>query len=195
MFWLMNRTLRRVLLAAVVAAGACSSAEAPPGSSSNAAPDSGGAPADSGGEAMPGFRTSRLHYDATRVANGIEIHIPYVYRNVTGDSVYFINCNEIIVPSLEQRVSDTWSSVWTGSSPACMSLPVVVPPDGDYMDTVRVLARPDMDPRFNVADPDGTYRLVWHGVVHSYRSEPPLGTPLPLDERTSNEFTLSAPQP
>jgi hypothetical protein len=187
----MNRALRRVLLAAIAAAGACSSSDAPPAKSGGAeAP-----PAGSGGEPVKGFRTSQLHYDATRVAEGIEISIPYVYRNATGDSVYFINCNEIIVPSLEQPTGDTWSSVWTGASPACMSLPVVVPPDGEYMDTVRVLARPDMDPRFNVADPDGTYRLVWHGVVHSYRNEPPLGTPLPLDERTSNEFTVSAPQP
>jgi hypothetical protein len=51
-----------------------------------------------------------------------------------------------------------------------------------------------MDPQFNVADPDGAFRLVWHGVVHSYRNEPPLGTPLPLEERTSNEFTLSVPR-
>lgn len=175
----MNRALRRVLLAAVAAASACSSSDAPPAGSS--------------GETMRGFRTSRLHYDARRIADGIEIHIPYVYRNATGDSVYFINCNRIIVPSLEKQRGDAWSSVWTGSSPACMSLPVVVPPDGEFMDTVRVLARPDMDPQFNVAAPGGTYRLVWHGVVHSYRNEPPLGTPLPLEERTSNEFTLSAP--
>lgn len=94
----MNRTLRRVLLAAVAAAGACSSSEAPPDSE---------APPESGGEAMGGFRTSRLHYDARRVADGIEISIPYAYRNVTGDSVYFVNCNEIIVPSLEKRIGDT----------------------------------------------------------------------------------------
>jgi hypothetical protein len=177
----MNRALRRVLLAAVAAAGACSSSEAPP--------------AGSGGEPARGFRTSQLHYDATRVANGIEIHIPYVYRNVTGDSVYFINCNEIIIPSLEKQTGGTWSSVWSGATPACLSRPVVVPPDGEYTDTVRVLSAPGMYPQLNVADIDGTYRLVWHGVVHSYRNEPPLGTPLPQDERTSNEFTLSAPHP
>jgi hypothetical protein len=181
----MNLALRRVLLAAVAAAGACSSSEAPP--------DSGGAPADSRGETMPGFRTSRLHYDARRVADGIEISIPYAYRNVAGDSVYFVNCNEIIVPSLEKRMGDTWSSVWTGASPACRSLPVVVPPDGEYMDTVRVLSGPGMYPEIRVADIHGTYRLVWHGVYY-HGDGPPLGTPLPRDERTSNEFTLSAPQ-
>lgn len=182
----MNRTLCRVLLAAV-AAGACSSSETPPRASSETPPDS-------GGEAVRGFRTSQPHYNARLVADAIEIDIPYVYRNVTGDSVYFINCNEIIVPSLEKRTGDTWSSVWSGATPACLSLPVVVPPDGEYVDTVRVHAGPDMYPQFRVADIDGTYRLVWHGVVHSYRNEPPLGTPLPQEERTSNEFTLSAPQ-
>lgn len=175
----MNRALRRVLLAAVAAAGACSSSEAPP---------------DSGGEAPRGFRTSQLHYDARHVAERIEIDIPYVYRNATSDSVYFINCNEIIVPSLEKRIGDAWSSVWTGATPACLSRPVAVPPEGEYMDTVRVLSGPNMYPQLNVADLDGTYRLVWHGVVHSYRNEAPFGTPLSQDERTSNEFTLSAPQ-
>jgi hypothetical protein len=175
----MNRALRRVLLAAVAAAGACSSSEAPP---------------DSGGEVRRSFRTSQLHYDFRRVSDGIEVYIPYVYHNATGDSVYFINCNEIIVPSLEKQAGDTWSSVWSGATPACLSAPVVVPPDGEYMDTVHVLARPDMDPQFDFADPDGTYRLVWHGVVHAYRNEPPLGTSLPQAERTSNEFALSAPR-
>ena len=179
----MNRALRRVLLAAVAAAGACSSSE----SSSDAPPDS-------GGESVRGFRTSQLHYDFRRVANGIEVHIPYVYHNVTGDSVYFINCNEIIVPSLEKQSGDAWSSVWTGATPACLGPPVVVPPDGEYVDTVRVLSGPNMYPQLRVAEIGGTYRLVWHGVVHSYRNEPPFGTPLPQDERTSNEFTLSAPR-
>ena len=186
----MNRTLRRVLLAAVAAAGACSSSE----SSSEDPPDASRAPADFGGETARGFRTSRLHYDARHVAHGIEIVIPYVYRNATGDSVYFVNCNEIIVPSLQKRMGDTWSSVWTGSSPACRSRPVVVPPDGERVDTVQVLSSPGMDPQFTVADMDGTYRLVWHGVFH-HGDLPPLATPLPEDERTSNEFTLSAPQP
>jgi hypothetical protein len=182
---LMNRTLRWVLLTAAAAAGACSSSDAPP--------HSGGAPADSGGEAGPGFRTSRLHYDARRVGDGIEIHIPYVYRNATGDSVHFTNCNEIIVPSLEKQIGDTWSSVWTGASPACRRHPVVMPPGGERMDTVHVPAAPDMHPNLRVDDLDGTYRLVWHGVSH-HGDVPPLATPLPQEERTSNEFTLSAPQ-
>lgn len=72
---------------------------------------------------------------------------------------------------------------------------MVVPPGGEYRDTVQVLSGPGMYPQLRVDDLQGTYRLVWHGVVHSYRDEPPLGTELPRDERTSNEFTLSAPRP
>lgn len=178
----MNRILRWVVLAAVAATGACSSSEAPPDS-----------PPESGGGPMPGFRTSRLHYDARRVAEGIEISIPYVYRNATGDSVYFTNCNQIIVPSLEKRIGDTWSSVWTGASPACRSLPVVVPPGKEFRDTVQVLSAPGMYPKLRVDDLNGTYRLVWHGVSN-HGDVPPLATPLPQEERTSNDFTLSAPR-
>lgn len=174
----MNRALRRVLLVASAAAGACSSSEAPPGSS---------------GEIREGFQTSRPHYDFRRVADGIEVQIPYVFRNVTGDSVYFINCNGIIVPSLEKRTGGAWSPVWSGATPACLSPPVVVPPDGEYRDTVRVLSGPDIYPQLRVTEIEGTYRLVWHGVVHSYRGDvAQMGTPLPQEERTSNEFALSA---
>lgn len=178
----MNRVLRQMALTAAVAASACSSSSK--------------APPDTRGETTRGFQTSQHHYDARRVADRIEIAIPYSYRNVTGDSVYFINCNRIIVPTLEKRTGDTWASVWSGATPACLSLPLIVAPDGSYTDTVRVLSGPNMYPQLDVAALEGTYRLVWHGVVHSYRDDVPgFGTPLPLDDRTSNEFTLSAPAP
>jgi hypothetical protein len=71
---------------------------------------------------------------------------------------------------------------------------VVVPPGGEYADTVRVRSDRNIYPLLSFADLEGTYRLVWYGVVHSYRDEGPrFGTPLSQDERTSNEFTLSAP--
>lgn len=179
----MNGALRRVLVVGAAAVSACS------------APSS-QTPLDSGGETTGGFRTSQLQYDVRHVTDGIELRIPYVYRNATGDSVYFINCNGIIVPTLEKRTGDTWFPVWSGATPACLSPPVVVPPGAEYVDMVRVLSGPDMYPQLRVAEIEGTYRLVWHGVVHSYRDEGPLfGTPIPQDERTSNEFTLSAPPP
>jgi hypothetical protein len=175
---LMNWLRRPALVAACVAASSCSSS----GPSTN-----------SGGETTAGFQTSQLQYEVKRFSDGIEIHIPYVYRNMTGDSVYFMNCNGIIVPSLEKQTENTWSSVWVGPTPACLSAPVVVPPQGEYTDTVRVRSDPDMYPLLSVPNIEGTYRLVWHGVVHFYRSDvPQSGTPLPQDERTSNEFALTA---
>ena len=184
---LMNRILCRVLLAAVAAASACSSSETPPHSSSEAPPGS-------GGETVRGFRTSQPHYDARLVADAIEIDIPYVYRNVTGDLVYFINCNEIIVPSLEKRTGDTWSSVWTGATPACMSRPVVVPPDGEYMDTVRVHAGRTCIR--SSESPISTARTAWSFTAWCI----PIATSprwAPRFRRMSarrTSFTLSAPQ-
>jgi hypothetical protein len=176
----MNRLRGPSLVAALAAAGACSSS----GPSTN-----------SGGEAAAGFHTSHAQFEVKRLGDGIEIHIPYVYRNMTGDSVYFMNCNGIIVPSLQKQTGTTWSSVWLGPTPACASPPVIVPPEGEYADTVRVHSDPDMYPLLSVPNIEGTYRLVWHGVVHSYRSDvPQSGTPLSQDERTSNEFALTAPR-
>lgn len=175
----MNWTLRRVLVAAAATACACSSSAAP---------------SDSSDETIGGFRTSQLHYNVRRTSDGIETYIPYIYRNVTGDSVYFMNCNRIIAPALEKRMGDTWSSVWSPATPACLSPPMIVPPHGEYVDTVHVLSGSDTYPQLRAAEIEGTYRLVWHGVVHSYREDVPHpGTALPQEERTSNQFTLSAP--
>jgi hypothetical protein len=175
----MNWVRGLALVAVIVAATACSSSESP---------------ANSGARTMRGFQTSQLQYDVKPIGDGIEIHIPYVYYNVTGDSVYFLNCNGIIVPSLEKQTGATWSSVWLGPTPACLSAPVVVPPEGEYTDTVRVRSDPHVYPLLSVPDIEGTYRLVWHGVVHSYWSDAPqFGTQLSQDERTSNEFALHAP--
>jgi hypothetical protein len=175
----MNRMLARALITATIVSTACSTADVPP---------------DSSAEVVQGFQTSLTRYDARRVPGGFEIDIPYVYRNVTGDSVYFVNCNEIIVPSLEKKSGETWSSVWTGATDACLSPPMVVPPRREYRDSVRVRTDPNTYPLLSPADIDGTYRLVWHGVVHSYRDEGPhFGNPLSQDERTSNEFTIVAP--
>jgi hypothetical protein len=176
----MNSLRGPALVAACAAASACSAS---------------GPATTADGEATAGFQTSQLQYEVTRLGDDIEIHIPYVYRNMTGDSVYFTNCNGIIVPALEKQAGETWSSVWLGPTPACRSEPVVVPPQGEYADTVRVRSDPDIYPLLSVPHIEGTYRLVWHGVLHSYRSDvPQSGTPLSQDERTSNEFALSAPR-
>jgi hypothetical protein len=176
----MNWVRGPALAGAIAAVSACSAS----GPSTN-----------SGGETTAGFQTSQLEYEVNRVGDGIEIHIPYVYRNMTGDSVHFTNCNGIIVPSLEKQTGTTWSSVWLGPTPACLSASVVVPPQGQYTDTVRVLSDPDLYPLLSVPNVEGTYRLVWHGVLHAYRSDvPESGTQLSRDERTSNEFALTAPR-
>jgi hypothetical protein len=105
-----------------------------------------------------------------------------------------MNCNEIIVPSLAKRTGESWSSVWQGATPACLSPPVVMPPEGELADTVRVRIDPDVYPLLDAVGIEGTYRLVWYGVVFSYRDEgPDFGRPLPPDARTSNEFTIIAP--
>jgi hypothetical protein len=176
----MNSMSVRVVITATILFNACSDLDDPP---------------DSRAEVMQAFQTSHTRYDARRVSGGLEIEIPYAYSNVTGYPVYFLNCNEIIVPSLERKIGETWSSVWHGATPACLSAPMVVPPGGEYVDTVRVRPDPDIHPLLGLADLEGTYRLVWYGVVHAYRDEgPDFGTPLSQVERTSNEFTVAAPK-
>ena len=48
-------------------------------------------------------------------------------------------------------------------------------------------------PQFDVADPAGTYRVVWDAALSSFDADgPPFGHPLPLAERVSNAFQLTS---
>jgi hypothetical protein len=71
---------------------------------------------------------------------------------------------------------------------------VVVDPGDTFATELRVWgARPNQNsgPAFDVADPSGTYRLVWDAAAWSRQNGSQPVEPMPLEYRISNRFVLT----
>lgn len=157
----------------------------------------GGATAPEGHGDAP-LQTDRLVYEMQRDSlDNLRVEIPFTYHNGTGKTVYLVNCNGSVPPSLQKLEEGQWVDAWSPVMLLCLSQPIQVAPDAVYEDTLRVFAAPqgsNAGPQLEVSGPDGTYRLVWHVPVHDYDfSDPPSGTPLALENRISNNFELRVP--
>ncbi len=145
-------------------------------------------------DAASPIRTDRAEYTARRVADGVEVEIPFTYTNRTGRTVYVVNCNGIAPPGLQKRVDGEWMRAWSAAVPLCLSPPIVIGAGRTYTDTLRVFAgtpSSGVAPVLEVEEVEGVYRLVWENVVHDYDdARPGFGEPLPLEARISNPFRL-----
>lgn len=144
-------------------------------------------------EGLP-IQTDRLVYELRRTDRELLGEISFAFTNRTGKTVYVVNCNGVAPPSLEKLVDGEWVPAWSAVVPACLSAPIVIEPGKTYTSTLEVYAGlPGMRiaPIFEVAEIEGTYRLVWHPLVHDYDSDRPgFGVEVPLEQRTSNPFVL-----
>jgi hypothetical protein len=141
------------------------------------------------------LQTDRPAYLLWRGDVGFTTDIPFEFTNGTGDTVYVLNCWGQAPPSLEKEVGGSWVPAWSAIVLLCLSPPIVIPPGAAYQDTVRLFAGypgNNAYPKFEVAQPNGTYRLVWRPVVHHYHDDArlALGDSIPLRYRISNDFRL-----
>jgi hypothetical protein len=141
------------------------------------------------------LQTSDLTYQLRDDGRGgLTTGIPFTYHNDTGRTVYLVNCGGDVPPSLEKWVDSRWVAAWSPILLMCLSPPIVIAPGDDFEYTLAVYAArhgSNAFPQFEVAEPQGTYRLVWHAPRHDYYSDAP--SPLPLDDRVSNTFELRMP--
>ncbi|MBC8145727.1 MAG: hypothetical protein H7X80_09075, partial [bacterium] len=79
---------------------------------------------------------------ARRVDFGYAAVIPYTYTNRSGDSVYLVNCNGDVSPSMEQFIEGQWKKVWQPATNGCLSRPVVIAPGASYSDTLHMGVQP-----------------------------------------------------
>lgn len=143
------------------------------------------------------LQTDRLAYQLQRDGDdNLRVEIPFTYHNRTGKTVYLLNCHADVSPSLQKWQGGEWVIAWSPILLLCLSQPIEVESDAVYEYTLHVFAAPRGSttfPQFEVPEIDGTYRLVWHAPVHDYDHDSPSGTPLTLENRVSNNFTLRAP--
>jgi hypothetical protein len=126
-------------------------------------------------------------------ADGLATEIPYVFHNRTGAPVFLVNCNGAFALTLERLEGDQWKVAWGPFLPLCLSPPIVIEAGARFADTLHVWGSPpnqNSAPSFDVADPSGTYRLVWNAALSSFQDRLPFGEPIPLSYRVSNLFTL-----
>ncbi len=145
----------------------------------------------------PPLRTDRWSYELREDEEGnLRTEIGFHYRNTTGETVYLTGCRGPATPRLDKWTGGEWVRAWAPVWEACPSEPWGLWPRAPYSDSLHLFAgRPDGDsyPKFEVDDPEGTYRLVWTSPVHDYDPETGGGAPLPLWDRTSNAFELRFP--
>ena len=143
----------------------------------------------------PLLQTDMLTVELVRDGDAFRTSIPYTFTNRTGGPVYLLNCRGGFGLHLERQEEGDWAPAWSPVLLACLSPPIVIDEAEVWVDTVEVVAGlPDGNlwPRFDVADPAGTYRIVWGAAFSSYRPDgPPWGRLLPWAERVSNSFELS----
>ena len=140
------------------------------------------------------LQTDALSYELVRDDPGLRVSIPYTFTNRTGGPVYLVNCRGGFGLHLERDDGGEWHVAWSPVLLACLSPPIVIEEDEVWADTLEVWGAPpgsNWRPRFDVADPAGTYRIVWDAALSSYQDHLPFGAPLPLAERVSNAFQLT----
>lgn len=146
-------------------------------------------------EAGPSIQTDQLEYTLHETENGLETSISYQFTNQTGRTVYVVNCNGGSSIVLEKQVDGEWVGVLAPPMLACLSPPIVIQPGETHAGELRTLGRPSaaLLPGSSIDEIEGTYRLHWSALVHSYdasRGNSGFGDPVPLAAKVSNSFTL-----
>lgn len=157
--------------------------------------------ADVSGEAERGdslIQTDSSEYVLRFDDPGWMTRIGFTYH-AESDTVYVVNCNGAILMDLHKLEGGEWKDAWHAEGNACLSPPIVVPPDSDFRGEVIIWGADSTQDSFNtfrVPTIDGEYRLVWNQPVHHYQPElGSFGDTIPLEKRISNRFTLVRARP
>ena len=137
--------------------------------------------------------TTKSTYSADETSRKVELEIPFVYRNQTGEEVYLGRCSGVHEPRLEKRVDGKWIPAYRETEKMCLEEPAEVEAGGTYEHALNVEAskEPNTYPSFEAREIPGTYRLVWDYVYGQWNGEE-LRDLVPQEDRVSNEFEITA---
>lgn len=142
------------------------------------------------------IRTDRSSYVLTNGPRGPEATIVATLRAPADRAVYIVNCNGASGVTLQRKTGDAWEYAWAISMNACLSPPIVVPPDGEH--TARVYLHEHsgavIHPERARMIESGTYRVVWTGVLTAFDPKAKgFGPELPLEQRVSAPIAIEVP--
>src|SRR5688572_9553070 len=81
------------------------------------------------------LQTDSLRYELRPDHVGLRADIPYVYTNPTGMPVSLPNCHGAFFVALERRENGRWETAWSPEIQLCLSAPIVIPANGQFVDT------------------------------------------------------------
>lgn len=115
--------------------------------------------------------------------------------NPRPDTTFIVNCDGL--PAiLEKQVAGAWVAATDGAGPACLSAPIVIPPNARIdtsMAIVGAMPGTNGEPAFKIDYLPGVYRVVIGGMYDSFSYSPPplkFGNPVPVVYGTSNPFLI-----
>ena len=140
------------------------------------------------------FQTDSLSYTLTDLGDGYAGILGVRFTNLSGRTVYFVNCLGGTSLQLEKLDGNQWRVAWNPVLLKCLSPPITVSPGGTHDSQIFVFgAHPNTNtfPVFFVSYIPGIYRVVWNDALSTYQDQPPFGAQLPFEQRLSNRFALT----
>lgn len=147
----------------------------------------------------PPIRTSADEYVLETTSIGWETEIAFLYANRSDGPYYLPNCSGSYFFSLEKWFDDRWVDAWGPVLPLCLSPVIRIDAGATFADTLGIFGGfpgTNFSPKFQMANPEGVYRIVVEDALSSYDEDArPFGPTIPREQRVSNEFRLIADAP
>lgn len=145
-------------------------------------------------DASAPIQTGKSEYSATIRDGTVELEIPHTFTNQRAETVYIVNCNNAFGIKLQKRAGNTWVDAVGMIIPDCLSPAIEIPEGESYDNILQIhagLPSSDIEPRFEVDEIEGIYRIVWIDVLESFDPDSyPFGEQIPLEQRLSNTFEI-----
>jgi hypothetical protein len=141
----------------------------------------------------PPIRTTADEYVLETTSVGWQTEISFVYANRSDGHYYLVNCGGSYFFRLEKRIEDRWVFAWGPVLPLCLSPVIRIDAGATFADTLGIFGGfpgTNFSPKFQMADPQGLYRIVVEALSSFDEDERPFGPMIPREQRVSNEFRL-----
>jgi hypothetical protein len=141
----------------------------------------------------PPIRTGSEEYLLETTSIGWQTEISFVYANRSDGPYYLSNCGGSYFYVLEKLVEGRWVVSWGPILPLCRSPVIRIDAGATLADTVGVFGGfpgSNFQPQFQMADPQGIYRIVVEALGSYDEDARPVGQRIRREQRVSNEFRL-----
>ena len=141
----------------------------------------------------PPIRTIAEEYVLETTSIGWRTEISFLYANRSDGPYYLVNCGGSYFYRLEKLVEDRWVFAWGPILPLCLSPVIRIDAGATFADTLGIFGGfpgTNFSPKFQMADPEGLYRIVVEALSSFHEDARPFGPMIPREQRVSNPFRL-----